>query len=147
MDASLIRTVKKHMLVICDKYFSEPIGLIQSHHRDTQNIDLFLVHTNNLGNTFKERHLWLLTIEAFDQSDEKTWPNQYRDNDEDKYKRQRQRQLHLENTFKERSLRLLTFETFDQSDGETWKTTKIQQKKKRQRQGRFQIHLDHLFDH
>ena len=95
------------MLVICDKYFSEPIVLIQSHHRDTQNIDLFLVHTNYLGNTFKERHLWLLTIEAFDQSDEKTWPNQYRDNDEDKYKRQRQRQIHLENTFKERSLRLL----------------------------------------
>ena len=58
----------------------------------------------------------LLTFETFDQSDEKTWPDQQKDNGEDKYKRQRQWQIHLENTFKERSLKLLTFETFDQSD-------------------------------
>ena len=62
----------------------------------------------------------LLTFETFDQSDEKTWPDQQKDNDEDKYKRQRQWQIHLENTFKEQSLILLTFETFDQGDEKTW---------------------------
>ena len=30
--------------------------------------------------------LRLLTFETFDQSDEKTWPDQQKDNDEDKYK-------------------------------------------------------------
>ena len=29
---------------------------------------------------------WLLTIEAFDQSDEKTWPDQQKDNKKDKDK-------------------------------------------------------------
>ena len=62
----------------------------------------------------------LVTFERFDQSDEKTWPDQQKDNNEDKYKRQRQWQMHLENTFKEQSLILLNFETFDQSDEETW---------------------------
>ena len=62
----------------------------------------------------------LLTFETFDQSDEKTWPDQQKDNGEDKYKRQRQWQIHLENTFKEQSLILLTFETFDQGDEKTW---------------------------
>ena len=74
----------------------------------------------HLENTFKEQSLTLLTFETFDQSDEKTWPDQQKDNDEDKYKRQRQWQIHLENTFKEQSLRLLTFETFDQGDEKTW---------------------------
>ena len=50
---------------------------------------------------------------TFDQSDEKTWPDQQKyENGE----RQRQWRIHLENTFKEQSLRLVTFETFDQSD-------------------------------
>ena len=78
-----------------------------------------------MTNTFwehvsKEQSLRLLTFETFDQGDEKTWPDQQKDNDEDKYKRQRQWQIHLENTFKEQSLRLLTFETFDQGDEKTW---------------------------
>ena len=37
-------------------------------------------------NTFKEQSLRLLTFETFDQSDEKTWLDQQKDNDEDKYK-------------------------------------------------------------
>ena len=40
----------------------------------------------HLENTFKEQSLTLLTFETFDQSDEKTWPDQQKDNDEDKYK-------------------------------------------------------------
>ena len=38
----------------------------------------------HLENTFKERSLRLLTFETFDQGDEKTWPDQQKDNDEDK---------------------------------------------------------------
>ena len=40
----------------------------------------------HLKNTFKEQSLRLLAFETFDQSDEKTWPDQQKDNDEDKYK-------------------------------------------------------------
>ena len=40
----------------------------------------------HLENTFKEQSLRLLTFETFDQSDEKTWPDQQKDNDEDKDK-------------------------------------------------------------
>ena len=38
--------------------------------------------------TFREhlQSLTLLTFETFDQSDEKTWPDQQKDNDKDKYK-------------------------------------------------------------
>ena len=40
-----------------------------------------------LENTFREQSLILLTFETIDQSDEKTWPDQQKDNnkDEDKY--------------------------------------------------------------
>ena len=57
-----------------------------------------------------------MTFETFDQSDEKTWPDQQEDNDVNI----KQRQIHLENTLKEQSLILLTFETFDQGDEKTW---------------------------
>ena len=40
----------------------------------------------NTFRAFKERPLRLLTFETFDQSDEKTWPDQQKDNDEDKDK-------------------------------------------------------------
>jgi len=40
----------------------------------------------HLGNTFKEQSLRLLAFETFDQIDGKTWPDQQKDNDEDKYK-------------------------------------------------------------
>ena len=40
----------------------------------------------HLENTFKEQSLTLLTFETFDQSDEKTWPDQQKDNDKDKCK-------------------------------------------------------------
>ena len=39
----------------------------------------------HLENTFKEQSLRLLTFEAFDQGNEKTWPDQQKDNDEDKH--------------------------------------------------------------
>ena len=39
----------------------------------------------HLENTFKEQSLRLLTFETFDQGDEKTWPDQQKDNDEDKH--------------------------------------------------------------
>ena len=39
-----------------------------------------------LENTFKEPSLRLLTFETFDQSDEKTWPDQQKVNEEDKDK-------------------------------------------------------------
>ena len=38
----------------------------------------------HLENTFKKQSLRLLTFETFDQSDEKTWADQQKDNDEDK---------------------------------------------------------------
>ena len=38
----------------------------------------------HLENTFKEQSLRLLTYETFDQGDEKTWPDQQKDNGEDK---------------------------------------------------------------
>ena len=38
----------------------------------------------HLENKFKEQSLRLLTFETFDQSDEKTWADQQKDNDEDK---------------------------------------------------------------
>ena len=38
-----------------------------------------------MTNTFKE-HLQRAIFETFDQSDEKTWPDQQKDNDEDKCK-------------------------------------------------------------
>ena len=40
----------------------------------------------HLENTFKGQSLRLLTFETFDQSDEKTWPDQQKDNDEDNNK-------------------------------------------------------------
>ena len=40
----------------------------------------------HLENTFNKRSLGLLTIEAFDQSDEETWPDQQKDNKKDKDK-------------------------------------------------------------
>ena len=40
----------------------------------------------HLENNFKEQSLRLLTFEKFDQSDVKTWADQQKDNDEDKYK-------------------------------------------------------------
>ena len=53
---------------------------------------------------------FFLTLERFDQSDERTRPDQQKDNDKNKdKKRQRQRQIqiqrqrHIENTFKGRS--------------------------------------------
>ena len=80
-----------------------------------------------LENTLKERSERLVTYETFDQSDEKTWPDQ-----------EIPTYLHtypptylptyvppLENTLKERSKRLVTFETFDQSDEKTWPDQKI----------------------
>ena len=44
--------------------------------------------TKTMLDTFREhlQSLRLLTFETFDQSDEKTWPDQQKDNDEDKYK-------------------------------------------------------------
>ena len=43
----------------------------------------------NTFRAFNERSLRLLTFETFDQSDEKTWPDQQKnnekDNDDDKY--------------------------------------------------------------
>ena len=39
-----------------------------------------------MTNTFREQYLRLLNFETFEQSDEKTWPDQQKDNDEDKYK-------------------------------------------------------------
>ena len=44
--------------------------------------------TKKTLNTFREhlQSLILLTFETFDQSDEKTWPDQRKDNDEDKHK-------------------------------------------------------------
>ena len=44
----------------------------------------------HLENTFKEQSLRLLNFETFDQSDEKTWPDQQKkkhekNNDDDKY--------------------------------------------------------------
>ena len=56
-----------------------------------------------------------------DGGHEKTWPNQQKDNDKDKYKDNDNEiwQIHLENTFKVQSLRLLIFETFHQSDEKT----------------------------
>ena len=35
--------------------------------------------------TFKEQYLRLLNFETFDQSDEETWPDQQKDNNEDKH--------------------------------------------------------------
>ena len=44
-------------------------------------------NTKTMTNTFREEQsLRLLTFETFDQSDEKTWPDQQKDNDEDKNK-------------------------------------------------------------
>ena len=40
--------------------------------------------TIHLENTAKEQSLRLLTFETFDQGDEKTWPDQQKDNGEDK---------------------------------------------------------------
>ena len=59
-----------------------------------------------------------MTFETFDQSDEKTWPDQQKYNDKDKDNDKDNGNdiyVHLENTFKERSLGLFTFEAFDQS--------------------------------
>ena len=44
--------------------------------------------TKKTLNTFREhlQSLILLTFETFDQSDEKTWPDQQKDNDKDKDK-------------------------------------------------------------
>ena len=39
----------------------------------------------HLENTFKEGSLRLLTFVTFDHSDEKTWPDQQKDNDDDEY--------------------------------------------------------------
>ena len=39
----------------------------------------------HLENTFKEQSFRLLTFETFDQSDEETWPDQQKDNNEDKH--------------------------------------------------------------
>ena len=73
-------------------------------------------------NTFREhlQSLRLLTFETFDQSDEKTWPDQQKRQRRRQIQIQRQWQIHLKNTFKEQSLRFLAFETFDQSDENTW---------------------------
>ena len=64
-------------------------------------------------NTFKEWFLGLLTIETFDQSGEETWPDQQKDKDKDNDK-------YILRTPPKRSLWLLTIEAFDQSDEETW---------------------------
>ena len=39
----------------------------------------------HLKNTFKEQSLRLLNFETIDQSDEETWPDQQKDNNEDKH--------------------------------------------------------------
>ena len=44
------------------------------------------MHLENLENTFKEQSLRLLAFETFLQSDEETWPDQQKDNNDDKYK-------------------------------------------------------------
>ena len=78
--------------------------------------------TKKTLNTFREhlQSLILLTFETFDQGDEKTWPDQQKDNDEEEA--QIQKTKTMTNTFREhlQSLRLLTFETFDQIDEKIW---------------------------
>ena len=87
-----------------------------------------------------------MTFGTSDHSDEKTWPDQQKDNGKDKHnekgkdkdndkeiyrapsksdlrdlwQRQRQRQRHLEDTFKQWHQTLVTFEASDQSNEETW---------------------------
>ena len=53
-----------------------------------------------LENTFRERPKRLLIFETFDQSDQKTWPDQKKDNDKDKTKTKTNA---FRNTFEERS--------------------------------------------
>ena len=65
----------------------------------------------NTFRAFKERPLRLFTFETFDQSDEKTWPDQQKHNDKDKYK---------DKDNVKYSLILLAFETFDQSYEKTY---------------------------
>ena len=93
----------------------------------------------HLKNTFKEQSLRLLTFETFDQSDEKTWADQQKDNDEDK-----DNDKHIKGAPS-------IFRTFDLWDiwSEWWENmtwpTKRQQQRRRQIQWQWQIHFENAF--
>ena len=82
------------------------------------------------------REVWLLTIGVFDQSDEKTWPDQQKDNKKDKDNDKWQ--IHLEPSMSD----LWDFGLWDiwpeWWENMTWPTNK----KEWERQWRWQIHLE-----
>ena len=82
----MLNLLSKHSLSQLNMWQCQSLALAGTTDNQTFHNNTEWSHLWHLEYTFKERSLRLVTFETFDQSDEKTWPDQQKDNDKDKYK-------------------------------------------------------------